>query len=365
VAAAPLLIEQEYENSRNSGAATGIIVQGQAIVQKGTTYNGTVIEESHTAADLDKPTANHVTENDTTGLVDGLIPLSDVMPASGGTSDKLYSAAQEIARNSGASVSIIKQGETVKQINIDYLGTYSESLAAPGASALGTPEVLSNTSIRVFYGWPTTATKLYLERSTDGATWGTAVEMTAGTYYTDVTGLTAGIAYYWRARAWNSTGYSAYSTSVTATTRTTNQTEQALWATFKTKMQADTYLASYIQKWKFDKAGLILSESKTPVFKAWILDTSEDWKGIPKSKIVRCRVIIHGLVKVANSVNLETEKLKFDEYVKNAIEADMTLAGGVTMCVVGDTIFSNLDDSTAEIAITCEVLSSRFTAGAR
>lgn len=271
----------------------------------------------------------------------------------------------EAGRNSGAAVGIIKFGETIKQINIDYLGAYGGSLVAPGAPALGTPEVLSDTSIRVFYGWPTTATKLYIERSTDGVTWGTAEEMTAGTYYKDVTGLTAGTAYVWRARAWNSTAYSSYCTTVTATTRTTNAIERTLWATFKTKMQADTYLAAYIQKWKFDKAGSILAESKCPVFKSWILDTSEDWKGIPKSKIVRCRIAIHGLVKVKDSVALETEKLKFDEYVKNAIEADMTFAGGVTMAIVGDTILNNLDDSTAEIGITCEILSKRFTAGQR
>jgi len=41
-AAAILQIVQEYENGRNSGAATGKIILGQSIIQKGTTYNGTV-----------------------------------------------------------------------------------------------------------------------------------------------------------------------------------------------------------------------------------------------------------------------------------------------------------------------------------
>jgi hypothetical protein len=40
-AAAILQINQEYENPRNSGAAVDKIVQGQSIIQKGTTYNGT------------------------------------------------------------------------------------------------------------------------------------------------------------------------------------------------------------------------------------------------------------------------------------------------------------------------------------
>ena len=40
VAAAVVDLEQEYENGRNSGAATNKIITGQSIVQKGTTYNG-------------------------------------------------------------------------------------------------------------------------------------------------------------------------------------------------------------------------------------------------------------------------------------------------------------------------------------
>ena len=40
VAGAVVDLEQEYENGRNSGAATNKIITGQSIVQKGTTYNG-------------------------------------------------------------------------------------------------------------------------------------------------------------------------------------------------------------------------------------------------------------------------------------------------------------------------------------
>ena len=146
VAAAILQIVQEYENGRNSGAATGIIVQGQAVVQKGTMYNGTVIEESHTAADLDKPTPAHVTENDTTGLVDGLIPLSDVMPASGGTSDKLYSAAQEQTRNTPDAAKY-EDGEHFNKWGEDTEGSYvSGGVDAPTAPFLDLA-VISDTKI--------------------------------------------------------------------------------------------------------------------------------------------------------------------------------------------------------------------------
>jgi hypothetical protein len=261
-------------------------------------------------------------------------------------------------------VADILLGKGVVFAGVDYDGTYS-GISAPAVPVLGTPLALSPTSIRVYFSWSTLAQKIYLERSADNVTWGAAVEMTSGVYQYDDTVPSAGVEYFYRARAWNSTGYSAYCTVVSATSRTTTAIEQTLWSTYKTKMQADSYLTSYIQKWKFDKAGAILAEGKFPVFKSWILDTSEDWKGIPKNKIVRCHVIIHGLVKVKDSTNLEAEKLKFDEYTKNALESDMTFAGGVTMNVVGDTIFSNLDDSTAEIFITAEILSNRFTAGQR
>jgi hypothetical protein len=40
VAAAILQLNQEYENSRNSGAAANKIITGQSIVQKGVTYDG-------------------------------------------------------------------------------------------------------------------------------------------------------------------------------------------------------------------------------------------------------------------------------------------------------------------------------------
>jgi cell division protein YceG involved in septum cleavage len=49
VAAAVVDLEQEYENSRNSGAAVAKIVTGQSIVQKGTTYNGSAVSAESSA----------------------------------------------------------------------------------------------------------------------------------------------------------------------------------------------------------------------------------------------------------------------------------------------------------------------------
>jgi hypothetical protein len=281
-----------------------------------------------------------------------------------GTNDKTISAADEAARNTALAAKY-QSGEHFNQLGVDEVGSFAGAVDAPTVPGLATPIALSKTVQRVNFTWAPNATIIYIEKSLNGSSWGTPIEVTAGTFYKDFTGLTAATLYYYRARAWNSAGYSSYSAVVADTTRVSNGVEQALWSTFKTKMQADTYLSTYVTTWQFSREATIFPESAFPVFKAWIIDTAEDWKGVPKSKIVKPRVIIHALVKTATAVLLETEKLKADEYIKNALEADMTFAGGVTMNIVGDTIFSNKDDTTAEIFITCEILSSRFTAGAR
>lgn len=274
----------------------------------------------------------------------------------------------ELPRNIGATAGIIKLNEVVKQINIDITGTYSGgggAVPSPGTVTLGTPLALSSTVIRVYFSWATDAEKIYLEKSTNGTTWDAAVEVTAGTYYKDFTGLTSNQVYYFRARAWNTTAYSAYSTSVNTQTWTASGIEQMLWGAFKTQMQADAALSSYIQKWKFNREAMTLSGTKFPIVKAWIADAQEQDIAFPKRKIVKPRIVIHGVVKVKDTDNLETEKLKFDELIKNAIESDITFNGDITMAIVGNTIFNPLDDSTCEVFIECEIWSKIFTMGQR
>ena len=174
---------------------------------------GTLIEESHTAADLDKPTANHVTENDTTGLVTGEIPLSDVMPASGGTSDKLYSAAEEIARNTISKLKVLL-GWVYKHLGADVEGAYA-GVSAPTAPVLAAT-VISSTRVRLTWTYGANASNLQPKYKTVGGSYGNFGSALT-TYTVDVTGLTAGTAYVFKIMAHNGAG-DTDSNEVTVTT---------------------------------------------------------------------------------------------------------------------------------------------------
>jgi hypothetical protein len=381
-------------------AQYGFITKGTAIVgQSGgvISMNGTLALRPILDIEVDNITDEFLTfeaeRNDpdllTTAYLTpdaGTVKIRDI--AYVGINDKIYSAGEEIARNYGANAGIISQGSSITQRGALINGTAEGGTVEPnsfvdivsdgwwgGGSEVDAPTApviadvlpLSATGLRIYTSLTAGASRVHIERSLSATSGFVEVaQLTSGFYYDDILpALVSGREYFYRARAWNSAGYSSYSAVVADTTRVSNGVEQALWSTFKTKMQADTYLSTYVTTWQFSREATIFPESAFPVFKAWIIDTAEDWKGVPKSKIVKPRVIIHALVKTATAVLLETEKLKADEYIKNALEADMTFAGGVTMNIVGDTIFSNKDDTTAEIFITCEILSSRFTAGAR
>lgn len=405
---------------------------------------------------MDIPTVNHLTANDTLEGVAGLIPLSDVMPASGGTSDKLYSAAEEVTRNNGLTAPKMLTGQSAtqrgtlingsgqgiqKQIQyispsygppaggtevtiyamsdtgvdftdakrVDFDGVEAEIVdntnpsfviaTTPAGSEGATVQIdvtLSDDSVVSFIGFLyistggaltvpakiTGVTVTALSSTSQRVAWNMAdpalggpaakykikrdgVEL-PGFYYDlkgDITGLTADTEYAYQVAGVNDAGTGEYSDAVTGSTLALQGIEHALWTTYKTKMQENAVLSNYVQKWKFNREANILSESKFPVFKSWIADINDEWKGVPKSKIAKIRVIIHTLVKSGSDV--EGEKLRMDEYVRNAIEADMTFAGGVTMNILGPTIFTNLSDDVVQGFLEVEVLSNRFTAGSR
>ncbi len=304
---------------------------------------------------------------ETDGIADlpdvGSVIPPDTVQLVEGTSDKIYSVVEEAARNTDMAAAKVELSYPYNTRGVARVGELSTGLDVPDAIEITSADGLSPTSIRVNVEWAANAASIEIYRAaTIGGTYSLIATLTDGNYFDD-TVPTAATDYFYKARGVNATGNGTYGTIVMGHSRANNSVEQLLWSTFKTKMQADVTLAAYISKWKFNREANILSESKFPLLKAWIADTSEDWKGVPKSKIVRCRVVIHAIVK--SGTDVETEKLKADEYIKNAVEADMTFAGGVTMNIVGDTIFRNLDDTTVEIFIEVEIMSNRFTAGER
>ena len=155
------------EAGRNDPAslANGLLKSSAGSVKiKGTTFNGTrtdapanfVRDDQAPYGDPDNPlipayapdfpTPSHVTENDTTQGVPGSIPLSNVMPASGGTSDKLYSAQDEIDRNEIPNLSLIPttaSGGPVAWLirNVSRVGTWN----------LTAWETARNTALKALY----------------------------------------------------------------------------------------------------------------------------------------------------------------------------------------------------------------------
>jgi len=139
-----------------------------------------------------------------------------------GTSDKIYSTADEVARNNGASAGIIKLDKTVKQINIDIVGTYAGgAVSAPDAPANPAVTQKSTTRLDVSCDWTPLTERIYFERSVNGTSdWSVLGYITEGTIYSDTT-LSAETTRYYRIRNWNTSGYSAYSSVVYGTTKAT------------------------------------------------------------------------------------------------------------------------------------------------
>lgn len=237
-------------------------------------------------------------------------------------------------------------------------------IPTPAAVTISSADGITQTAIRVNFSWVANATNIYIERSSDGITYSQVANKTSGNYYDDT--VTAGQTWYYRARAKNNDDvYGSYGAVVAGTSRISNQFERDLWSTFKTKMEADTFLTSYITTWKWTKEAIIISDAKCPLVKGWITDIQDEWIGVPKRKYFLMNIELHGLVKVKDPDDLETEKLKMSEYLKNALEADLEFAGGSTINYVGFSPFRNLDNTTAEISVGVQLMSKIFTAGQR
>ncbi len=133
------------------------------------------------------------------------------------------------ANATSASVTSRTPGETYTVKIRAYTGTtYSEwtdeetvvMSDPPDADAvIGTVTAVSSTSLTVTWtDTATNATRFYLYRSTDDSTYEEVTYTASGIQtYTD-TGLTDDTKYYYKVRAWNTSGYSALSSSANGTT---------------------------------------------------------------------------------------------------------------------------------------------------
>jgi hypothetical protein len=278
-----------------------------------------------------------------------------------GSNDKLYTAAEELARNTGAAVGIIKAGETIKQINIDYLGTYA---GGGGAATPDTPVGLYASSTKkttVTLRWNDAPRFDYYKVAIDGVEQATQYTNSEATITT-----IAGTTYAFKVKAVNSTGASAWTAAISVTTRTDGQVERDGWSQFKTQLQADVNLAAYVTKFKFNRIAEQVQENAFPLLVAFVSKAiDEEYSTVPLRKFTTLQIIVSGKIKSSGDT-VESELLKFDEYIKNAIESDIQLGGKGTIVHMGDSEFNYLnDDGIAEVNITVNLKLVQFLAGSR
>jgi hypothetical protein len=155
----------------------------------------------------------------------------------------------EAARNSGASADIIKTGETIKQLNIDYVGTYGGGGGVPAPSAPSTVTVLprSDTELTISWSFVSTATGFDVYRATSSG--GSFSKINGANpvttlSYTD-TGRTAETAYFYKIKAKNGTGDSSFSAEATNTTEAADCISSKISANIATTLANITVANGY------------------------------------------------------------------------------------------------------------------------
>lgn len=142
--------------------------------------------------------------------------------------------------------------------------------------------------------------------------------------------------------------------------------QQDAWTQFKTQVGGDTTLLAYVKKFKFNRQEEIFKKADFPLLVAFPVRTTEEEPiGIPKQRLVKLRINVFAKVCHPSGDTIESELLKFDEYVKNAIEKDVLLAYKTINVFIGDSEFSYLDKEYAESNFTVDLYLPRFTAGSR
>jgi len=138
------------------------------------------------------------------------------------------------------------------------------------------------------------------------------------------------------------------------------------WTALKTQVAADTTVAAYVKRFKWNRQEEVFKQGSFPLLVAFPISvTEEEYIGIPKQKTAK--LIINTFCKVYSPVGdtLETEMLHFDEMVKNAVEKNLQLTDKALICHIGDSTFAYLDKEYAEANFQIIIRLPRFTAGLR
>jgi hypothetical protein len=217
---------------------------------------------------------NRISPNTTYPGTQDLPLLSNVSPTDTlegamGTSDKLYSAAEEAARNVSAGAGNIIVGASEKIANVDIAGTYKEALEAKvelgyqygagGTEYTGTlpsgtldapdkPTGLtataqSATGINLTWDFTVLAAEYDVYRDN------VKIATVEADHYTD-TGRTANTEYTYKIKAVNDAGESPFSDSVSATTKQEAVIETRIERGIKEAIESMTVAGGYMFDWQ-------------------------------------------------------------------------------------------------------------------
>lgn len=241
--------------------------------------------------------------------------------------------------------------------------------SAPGTPNIGSIAVVSSTELTITFDFTAGAESFKLQRSPDNSTWADVAGATAVTENTFAdTGLSAGTRYYYRYSATNMWGTSSYSNSFTESTSATNQILRNPWAAFKTQMEANATLDAYVERFIWSREPDIKFDKNIPFIQAWIADDpqEEPFDAFPKRKEDVLIITGHMKVKADTAVLLETELLKANEMISNALGSDLTLSGTGRIIQPPAFSYKNLDSEVGRIgqtSFTIPILTKRYEAG--
>jgi len=153
------------------------------------------------------------------------------------SSDKLYSAAEEAARNTDPLVANVAIGTAYKILNASKVGIL-ESVPAPGVPEGVKVLRISTTGLRVKCEFSTVTSGFEVYRAdTETGSYSLIATLTDRTYYDDLS-LSADTGKWYKMRAYNGTGYSAFSVPVFGRTFGLSTKQSDLLDAIKAKIQA-------------------------------------------------------------------------------------------------------------------------------
>jgi hypothetical protein len=133
-------------------------------------------------------------------------------------------------------------------------------------------------------------------------------------------------------------------------------------------MQADSALSTYVTaRFKFNREPDVKFDKNIPFFAAWPGDDPQDetFDAFPKRKEDIFIIKGHMKIKANTGTLLETEYLKANELISNAIGSDLTLSG---TCRISNLTFSyqpldGADGRVGQSNFILSILTKRYIAG--